>query len=166
VLPTGPLAHDELPNTADDEIYRGAEGAAGRSVGHQGGRSVVLSREDRRAGWAAQNRCETKGDALSRDRVAMDKRHYPLPLDEQLALRRQAVDDVVSNPDWTLQECVRHLRKKMRLTSDEMAALAGVSSKTIQDIEQGRSAGTVQTMNRIFGMLGLKLAVVRVSCPR
>nr|WP_256221750.1 helix-turn-helix domain-containing protein [Variovorax sp. OK605] len=87
-------------------------------------------------------------------------------MDEQLALRRQAVDDVVSNPDWTLQECVRHLRKKMRLTSDEMAALAGVSSKTIQDIEQGRSAGTVQTMNRIFGMLGLKLAVVRVSCPR
>lgn len=33
--------------------------------------------------------------------------------------------------------------------------------ETIQDIEQGRSDGTVQTMNRIFGMLGLKLGVVR-----
>ena len=43
----------------------------------------------------------------------------------------------------------------------QMALLAGVSTKTIQDIEQGRSEGTVQTMNRIFGMVGLKLAVVR-----
>nr|WP_258170512.1 helix-turn-helix domain-containing protein [Burkholderia cepacia] len=49
----------------------------------------------------------------------------------------------------------------MRLTSAEMAKLAGVSTKTIQDIEQGRGDGTVQTMNRIFGMLGLKLGVVR-----
>ena len=51
--------------------------------------------------------------------------------------------------------------KTMRLTSAEMAKLAGVSTKTIQDIEQGRSDGTVQTMNSIFGMLGLKLGVVR-----
>lgn len=34
-----------------------------------------------------------------------------------------------------------------------------MSYRTIQDIEQQRSEGTVQTMNRIFGMLGLKLAV-------
>ena len=60
---------------------------------------------------------------------------------------------------------MRHLKKQMRLTSPEMALLAGVSTKTIQDIEQGRSEGTVQTMNRIFGMLGLKLAVVRMPDP-
>lgn len=96
----------------------------------------------------------------------MDKRYNAPPLYEQLALRRQAIDDVVSHPEWTLQECISHLKKKMRLTSPEMASLAGVSTKTIQDIEQGRSAGTVQTMNRIFGMLGLKLAVVRVPDSR
>lgn len=96
----------------------------------------------------------------------MDRRFNTLPLHEQLALRRQAVDEVISHPEWTLQESVRHLKKKMRLTSQEMAVLAGVSTKTIQDIEQGRSAGTVQTMNRIFGMLGLKLAVVRIPDPR
>lgn len=96
----------------------------------------------------------------------MDKRYNTLPLHEQIALRRQAVEDVVSHPEWTLQECVRHLKKKMRLTSPEMATLAGVSTKTIQDIEQGRSEGTVQTMNRIFGMLGLKLAVVRAPASR
>ncbi|MBN3817968.1 helix-turn-helix domain-containing protein [Paraburkholderia sp. Se-20369] len=52
-------------------------------------------------------------------------------------------------------------KRTMRVTSTEMAKLAGVSTKTIQDIEQGRSEGTVQTMNRILGVLGLKLGVVR-----
>lgn len=33
--------------------------------------------------------------------------------------------------------------------------------KTVQDIEQGRSKGTVQTMNRILGIVGLKLGVVK-----
>ncbi|VWC17009.1 XRE family transcriptional regulator [Burkholderia lata] len=91
----------------------------------------------------------------------MDKRYNALPLPEQLSLRRQAIEDVLAHPEWSLRESVRHLKKTMRLTSAEMAKLAGVSTKTIQDIEQGRSDGTVQTMNRVFGMLGLKLGVVR-----
>ncbi|KWB36116.1 XRE family transcriptional regulator [Burkholderia cepacia] len=91
----------------------------------------------------------------------MDKRYNAMSLPEQLALRRQAIEDVLAHPEWSLRESVRHLKKTMRLTSAEMARLAGVSTKTIQDIEQGRSDGTVQTMNRIFGMLGLKLGVVR-----
>ncbi|RQS22571.1 helix-turn-helix domain-containing protein [Burkholderia sp. Bp8998] len=91
----------------------------------------------------------------------MDKRYNAMSLPEQLALRRQAIEDVLAHPEWSLRESVRHLKKTMRLTSTEMAKLAGVSTKTIQDIEQGRSDGTVQTMNRIFGMLGLKLGVVR-----
>lgn len=91
----------------------------------------------------------------------MDKRYNAMSLPEQLALRRQAIEDVLAHPEWSLRESMRHLKKTMRLTSAEMAKLAGVSTKTIQDIEQGRSDGTVQTMNRIFGLLGLKLGVVR-----
>ncbi|KVV39528.1 XRE family transcriptional regulator [Burkholderia territorii] len=91
----------------------------------------------------------------------MDKRCNAMSLPDQLALRRQAIEDVLAHPEWSLRESVRHLKQTMRLTSAEMAKLAGVSTKTIQDIEQGRSDGTVQTMNRIFGMLGLKLGVVR-----
>ncbi|KVL12343.1 helix-turn-helix domain-containing protein [Burkholderia sp. MSMB1826] len=91
----------------------------------------------------------------------MDKRYNALPLPEQLLLRRQAIEGVLAHPEWSLRESLRYLKKTMRLTSAEMATLAGVSTKTIQDIEQGRSEGTVQTMNRIFGMLGLKLGVVR-----
>jgi DNA-binding XRE family transcriptional regulator len=91
----------------------------------------------------------------------MDKRFNGLSLPEQLALRRQAIEDVLSHPEWTLAECVRHLKKTMRLTSAEVAKLAGVSQRTLQDIEQERSEGTVQTVNKVLGVLGLKLGVVR-----
>ncbi len=91
----------------------------------------------------------------------MDKRFTPLPLPEQLELRRQAIDDVVGHPEWPLAQCVRHLKSTMRLTTAELAKFAGVGFRTLQDIEQGRSEGTVQTMNKVFGALGLKLAVAR-----
>ncbi len=92
----------------------------------------------------------------------MDKRFKPPSLSEQLALRKQAVDDVLAHPEWSLAEAVRHLKKTMRLTTAEMAKLSGVGYRTMQDIEQERSEGNVQTMNRIFGILGLKLAVTRI----
>ena len=93
----------------------------------------------------------------------MDKRYKALSVPEQLALRLQAIEEVLAHPEWTLQHSVRHLKRTLRLTSAELARLAGVSTKTVQDIEQGRSEGTVQTLNRILGVLGLKLGVVRAS---
>jgi len=91
----------------------------------------------------------------------MDKRYLPLPVSEQVLLRRQAIEEVLAHPEWTLADAIRHLKKSMRLTSAELARLAGVSHRTVQDIEQGRSEGTVQTMNRLLGVVGLKLGVVR-----
>jgi transcriptional regulator with XRE-family HTH domain len=91
----------------------------------------------------------------------MDKRFNALPPDQQLALRRTAVAEVLAHPEWPLPQAVSHLRRTMRLTTAELATLAGVSYRTLQDIEAGRSEGTVQTMNRLFGVLGLKLGVVR-----
>lgn len=93
----------------------------------------------------------------------MDKRYDTLTLTQQLELRKKAVDDVLANPQWSLAEAVRHLKKTMRLTTTELAKLAGISFRTLQDIEREKSEGTVQTLNRVFGMLGLKLGVVRVS---
>ncbi len=93
----------------------------------------------------------------------MDKRYKALSVPEQLALRLQAIEEVLAHTEWTLQQSVRYLKRTLRLTSAELARLAGVSTKTIQDIEQGRSEGTVQTLNRILGVLGLKLGVVRAS---
>lgn len=93
----------------------------------------------------------------------MDKRFKTLSIPEQLVLRQKAVEDVIAHPQWSLAQSVRHLKKTMRLTTREMARLSGVAYRTMQDIEQGRSEGTVQTMNRIFGMLGLKLGVTRIA---
>jgi DNA-binding XRE family transcriptional regulator len=91
----------------------------------------------------------------------MDKRYNTVSLPEQLDLRQQAVQDVLAHPEWSLPQAIRHLKKTMRMTSAEMAKLAGIGHRTLQDIEQGRSEGSVQTMNRIFGLLGLKLCVGR-----
>jgi DNA-binding XRE family transcriptional regulator len=91
----------------------------------------------------------------------MDKRYNALSIPEQLELRRQAIDDVLAHPQWPLSQAVRHLKKTMRLTTAELAHLCGIGYRTLQDIEQERSEGSVQTMNRIFGALGLKLGVVR-----
>jgi DNA-binding XRE family transcriptional regulator len=92
----------------------------------------------------------------------MDKRYNTLTIAQQLDLRQQAVEDVLAHPEWSLPQAVRHLKKTMRLTTAEMAKLSDVAYRTMQDIEQERSEGSVQTMNRIFGMLGLKLGVARV----
>jgi transcriptional regulator with XRE-family HTH domain len=51
----------------------------------------------------------------------------------------------------------------MRLTTTELAKLSGVGFRTLQDIEGERSEGTVQTLNRILGVVGLKLGVVRAA---
>ena len=93
----------------------------------------------------------------------MDKRFNTLTLAQQLDLRQQAIDDVLAHPEWSLPQAVRHLKKTMRITTVEMAKLSGVAYRTMQDIEQERSDGSVQTMNRIFGMLGLKLSVARIA---
>lgn len=91
----------------------------------------------------------------------MDKRYKTLTLVQQMELRKKAVDDVLMNPQWGLAQTVRHLKKTMRLTTAELAKLAGLSARTLQDIEREQSEGTVQSMNRILGVLGLKLGVVR-----
>ncbi|HEX7646841.1 MAG TPA: transcriptional regulator [Noviherbaspirillum sp.] len=93
----------------------------------------------------------------------MDKRYNALPLNEQLALRKKAVDEVLAHPEWSLPQAIRHLKTTMRLTTAELAKLSGVGFRTLQDIEGERSEGTVQTMNRIFGVVGLKLGVVRAA---
>ena len=66
----------------------------------------------------------------------MDKRYKALSVPEQLALRLQAIEEVLAHTEWTLQQSVRYLKRTLRLTSAELARLAGVSTKTIQDIEQ------------------------------
>lgn len=91
----------------------------------------------------------------------MDKRYNALSINEQIELRHKAVTEVLAHPEWTLPEAIRHLKTTMRITTAELAALAKVGHRTLQDIEQGVSPGTVQTLNKVLGVLGLKLGIVR-----
>lgn len=90
----------------------------------------------------------------------MDKRYNTLSGSEQLMLRKRAIEEVLANPQWELPQAIRHLKKTMRITTAELAKLAGVSYRTLQNIELGQSPGTVQTMNQVLGVVGLKLGVV------
>lgn len=92
----------------------------------------------------------------------MDKRYEALTVAQQLELRRQAIEDVLAHPQWSLAQAVRHLKKTMRLTTAELARLSDVSFRTLQDIEREKSEGSVHTMSKIFGVVGLKLTVVRM----
>jgi DNA-binding XRE family transcriptional regulator len=84
----------------------------------------------------------------------MDKRYKSISASEQLDLRREAIESVPAHPEWSLPQAIRHMRRTMRLTTAEMAKLSGVSHRTLQDIEQERSEGSVQTMNRILACWG------------
>jgi hypothetical protein len=95
----------------------------------------------------------------------MDRRYKPLTLSQQMELRQQVVDDLLSHPEWSLQEAVCHLKKGLRLTTADLARLACVSPRTVQDIERGVSQGTVQTLDRILGVLGLRLSVAPAHAP-
>jgi transcriptional regulator with XRE-family HTH domain len=53
----------------------------------------------------------------------------------------------------------------MRLTTHELAQLAGLSFRTVQNIEREVSEGTVTSVNALLGLLGLKLGVVRADDP-
>ena len=54
-------------------------------------------------------------------------------------------------------------RDILRLTTLELSKLAKVSPRTVQEIELGNSLGTMQTMYKILGILGLRLGVVEAE---
>ncbi|GAB1411727.1 hypothetical protein MASR1M97_04630 [Candidatus Desulfobacillus denitrificans] len=95
----------------------------------------------------------------------MDKRYKPLTLSQQIELRQQVMNDLLTHPEWSLREAVCHLKKGLRLTTADLAKLSGVSFRTVQNIERGTSLGSVQTLNRILGVLGLRLAVAAAQEP-
>ncbi len=55
---------------------------------------------------------------------------------------------------------MRHLKTTMRLTTADMAQISGMAYRTLQGTELERGEGSVQTMNRMVGTLGLKLEAV------
>jgi DNA-binding transcriptional regulator YiaG len=91
----------------------------------------------------------------------MDKRYKPLSLSEQMMLRQEVMDEVLAHPEWPLPDVIRFIKKRLRLTTEDLAKLSGVSFRAVQNIERGVSPGTVQSVNRLLGVLGLRLGAVK-----
>lgn len=80
---------------------------------------------------------------------------------EQLLLRKKVIEDMLAHTEWTPAQALGYMRGELRLTTEEVAKLSTVPVPVIESIEQGTSTGTVEELNRLLGVLGLKLGVVR-----
>ncbi|MCT1444455.1 transcriptional regulator [Corynebacterium sanguinis] len=56
---------------------------------------------------------------------------------------------------------IRAMRKEYMLTQQQLAELAGISDRTLRDIEAGSASPSIGTVVRVLGTLGLDLEVRR-----
>lgn len=62
-----------------------------------------------------------------------------------------------SSPDLRLGSLVRFHRKRARLSQVELADMAGVSRKVVQDIEVGRDAASWKNVLGVLEVLNIRL---------
>jgi len=81
------------------------------------------------------------------------------PFELESALIDLLKDSIVNNvPHGVLIRRIR--REVLKLSQDRYAALAGISRRTLSDIEQDKESVTLSTLNRAFKPLGLKLGLL------
>lgn len=89
------------------------------------------------------------------------RRRTRLTPDDQNALRR-AFYEGIGRGDMTLPEAMKAMREMTGLTQAEFAAHRGVSRRVIQDIERGTGNPTVESLNSIAKLFGLRVGLVPV----
>ena len=75
--------------------------------------------------------------------------------DEQNALRR-AFYEKIERGELTIPEAIKAMREMTGLTQSEFAAHRGVSRRVIQDIERGTGNPTVDSLNSVAKLFGLR----------
>jgi transcriptional regulator with XRE-family HTH domain len=58
---------------------------------------------------------------------------------------------------------IREARREQRLTQEELAFAAGLSTGTLHNIEHGKFSARVETLQRILSILGMTLEVTKRS---
>lgn len=59
-----------------------------------------------------------------------------------------------------LGDAIRQRRELLGLLQTQLAALSGISSRTIQLVEQGKGNPSLDTLNRLIDPLGLRLELM------
>jgi DNA-binding XRE family transcriptional regulator len=89
------------------------------------------------------------------------RRRTRLTPDDRNALRR-AFYERIGRGDMTLPEAMKAMREMTGLTQAEFAAHRGVSRRVIQDIERGTGNPTVESLNSIAKLFGLRVGLVPI----
>ncbi|MCX6336712.1 MAG: helix-turn-helix transcriptional regulator [Bacteroidetes bacterium] len=56
-----------------------------------------------------------------------------------------------------MQKIVGDRRATLKITQEKLAAIAGVSLRTIREIEQGTGNPSLETADKLFDVLGVEL---------
>ncbi|MFC6353082.1 MULTISPECIES: helix-turn-helix transcriptional regulator [Rothia] len=59
-----------------------------------------------------------------------------------------------------LGKVVRAYRKKLKMSQEELAALSGISERTLRDLEKGRLSVSLEKAVAVADVLGLKIQVI------
>lgn len=89
----------------------------------------------------------------------MDKRYKPLPLNEEIEMRKALLDEIREHPGMPLMTALRTLRTRTRITVAEYSRMTGVAERTIQNIEAGRVSPTIKTADKLLQPFGLSMGV-------
>lgn len=82
---------------------------------------------------------------------------------EQLSRREilTQVEDGIVSGELTIGQGLQRLRKEISgLNQKEFSKLCGVSLRTLAGIESGQSNPTLDTINQLFSLFGLKVGLV------
>lgn len=90
----------------------------------------------------------------------MDRRYNALDVLEQSRLRRELLARLAAAPDLPIPQVIREIRKTLRFTLQEYAALCQVSARTLQDIERGVSSPTLDTVEKLLRPMGMRAGAV------
>lgn len=71
------------------------------------------------------------------------------------------VENGIASGELTLGQALQRLRKEISgLNQKEFSKLCGVSLRTLAGIESGQSNPTLDTINQLFSLFGLKVGLV------
>jgi DNA-binding XRE family transcriptional regulator len=73
---------------------------------------------------------------------------------------RHQFQESIAEGRLNIAEAVKHMRKISGLTQEQFAKNRGMSLLTLKRIESGTGNPTVETLNRVGGIFGLKVAFV------
>ena len=90
----------------------------------------------------------------------MDKRVKKPTAPEVAASRREQFYADIANGTLTISEAVVTMRKISRLTQIEFATHRGISVQSLKQIEAGTANPTVETLQKISDIFGLKIGFV------